>query len=669
MSLTHTPASTYTALDRKCANLIRTLTLDAVQTANSGHPGMPMGMADVAYVLYSKFLRHDPRDPKWFNRDRFIVSAGHGSMLPYALLHLTGYDLPLEELKRFRQWGSKTPGHPENHVTPGIEVTTGPLGQGTGNSVGMALAEAWLAATCNRDGFPVVDHYTYAIVSDGDLEEGVSHEAASLAGHLGLGKLIWFYDDNSISIDGPTSLSYSDDVPRRFEAYGWHVQTVDGHDMGAVETAIRAAQAVAGQPSLICCKTIIGWGMPNRQGTHKAHSDAPGADEVRAAKIALGFDPAQAFEMPGDALAAWRAAGDKAAEARRDWDALMARFQAALPDQAAGFVQRLNGILPAGWETALPVFNPADKPIATRAASGAVIDALVGALPALLGGSADLTPSNNTLPKGAASLQKGAFGGRYIRYGIREHGMGAIMNGMALHGGVLPYGGTFFVFSDYMRPAIRLAALSGAHVIYIFTHDSIGVGEDGPTHQPVEHLAALRAIPQLVVIRPADANETAMAWKAAVEADGPVALVLTRQALPILPRSDGLSRGAYAVLDAEDADLVLVATGSEVSLALEAAGVLSGRGVRARVVSLPSWELFDRQSDEYRASVLPIDLPKVVIEAGVQQGWHKYTGPVVRFVTNEQFGASAPYKDVFAHYGFTVERVVSEALALLDEAR
>lgn len=663
MSDTHV----YGALDQKCANVIRTLTLDAVQTANSGHPGMPLGMADVAYVLYARFMRFDPRQPDWFNRDRLIISAGHGSMLPYSILHLTGYDLSLDELKRFRQWGSKTPGHPENHVTPGIEVTTGPLGQGCGNSVGMALAEAWLAARYNRDGFPLIDHYTYVICSDGDLQEGISHEAASLAGHLGLGKLIWLYDDNNISIDGPTSLAYSDDVPKRFEAYGWHTQTIDGHDMPAIEAAIRAAQAVTDKPSIICCRTIIGRGMPNRQGTSKAHSDAPGADEVRAAKIALGADPDQFFEIPPDALAVWRRIGEQAAQARVAWDALMARFAETDPERAAELTQCINGRLPQGWEAALPVFNVADKPVATRAASGAVIDAIIDKIPALLGGSADLTPSNNTMPKGAASIARGAYGGRYIRFGVREHGMGAAMNGMALHGGVIPYGGTFLVFSDYMRPSIRLAALSGAHVIYVFTHDSIGVGEDGPTHQPVEHLAALRAIPGLTVIRPADANETALAWKAALEADGPVALILTRQPLPILPRNEDALRGAYIAHDAASPAVILLASGSEVSLALDAAKALADKGIAARVVSMPSWELFDRQSDEYKQHVLPFDAPKVLIEAAVQQGWHRYTGPVARFVTNERFGASAPYKEVLRHYGFTTERVVAEVEALLSE--
>ncbi len=660
--------SNFTSLDQACANVIRTLTLDAVQTANSGHPGMPLGMADVAYVLYAKFMRFNPRNPKWFNRDRFIVSAGHGSMLPYAILHLTGYEaMTLDEIKRFRQYGSITPGHPENHLTPGIEVTTGPLGSGTANSVGMALAEAWLAAKYNRDGFDIVDHYTYAIVSDGDLMEGVSHEAASLAGHLGLGKLVWFYDDNAITIDGPTSLAYSDDVPKRFEAYGWHTITIDAHNMAEIEAAIHEAHAVTDKPTLISCKSIIGKGMPHRQGTREAHSDAPGWDEVRAAKIAYGADPDKTFYIPDDVLQVWRQIGDRAAQAEAQWQARFDEYHRAHPDCARELQDAIAGRLPDGWADGLPSFDPSAKPMATRAASGAVIEALVGKLPTLLGGSADLTPSNNTLPKGAASLQKGDFSGRYIRYGVREHGMAGIMNGMALHGAIIPYGGTFFCFSDFMRPAIRLAALSEAHSIFVFTHDSIGLGEDGPTHQPVEQLASLRAMPQLLTLRPADANETVAAWKVAVEwQHGPVALLLTRQAVPILPAREGFERGAYVVHDAENPSVVLVASGSEVSLALDAAKALAEKGVQARVVSFPSWELFDRQSEEYRHRVLPFDLPKVVIEAGVSQGWERYTGPIVRFVTlDNRFGASAPYKDVYKNLGFTVERVVQEAMALL----
>ncbi|PJF47971.1 MAG: transketolase [Chloroflexi bacterium] len=661
--------SNYTSFDQACANVIRTLTLDAVQTANSGHPGMPLGMADVAYVLYAKFMRFNPRNPKWFNRDRFIVSAGHGSMLPYAILHLTGYEaMTLDEIKRFRQYGSITPGHPENHLTPGIEVTTGPLGSGTANSVGMALAEAWLAAKYNRDGFNVIDHYTYAIVSDGDLMEGVSHEAASLAGHLGLGKLIWFYDDNAITIDGPTALTYSDDVPKRFEAYGWHTITIDAHNMAEVEAAIHEARAVTDRPTLISCKSIIGKGMPHRQGTREAHSDAPGWEEVRAAKLAYGADPDKTFHIPDDVLRAWRAIGERAAQAEAEWQATFEAYRRAHPDCARELEEAMAGRLPKGWAEAMPNFDPSAKPMATRAASGAVINAIISKLPTLLGGSADLTPSNNTLPKDAASLRKGDFSGRYIHYGVREHAMAGIMNGMALHGAVIPYGGTFFCFSDFMRPAIRLAALSHAHVIFVFTHDSIGLGEDGPTHQPIEQLASLRAMPNLLTLRPADANETVAAWKVAIEwKHGPVALLLTRQAVPILPKPSGFERGAYVVHDVADPQIALVASGSEVSLALDAAKALAEQGVRARVVSFPSWELFDRQDDAYRQSVLPFDLPKVVVEAGVSQGWERYTGPIVRFVAlDNRFGASAPFKDVYRQLGFTVERVVEEAMKLLS---
>jgi transketolase len=661
--------SNYTSFDQACANVIRTLTLDAVQTANSGHPGMPLGMADVAYVLYSQFMRFNPKNTKWFNRDRFVVSAGHGSMLPYSILYLTGYEsMTLDEIKRFRQFGSKTPGHPENHLTEGIEVTTGPLGSGTANSVGMAIAEAWLATKYNRDGLKVIDHYTYSIVSDGDLEEGISHEAASLAGHLGLGKLIWFYDDNSITIDGPTSLSYSDNAPMRFEAYGWHTITIDAHNMAEVEAAIREAHAVTDRPTIISCKSVIGKGMPHRQGTREAHSDAPGWDEIKAAKVSYGADPDKTFFVPDDVLKAWRAIGEKAAQSEAAWNALFAEYENADASCANELKDAIESKLPDDWGAALPSFDPADKPMATRAASGAVIDAIINKLPALLGGSADLTPSNNTMPKGAASLKKGDFSGRYIRFGVREHGMAGVMNGMALHGAVRPYGGTFFCFSDFMRPAIRLAAISEARTIFVFTHDSIGLGEDGPTHQPIEQLASLRAMPNLLTLRPADANETASAWKVAIEwRHGPVALILTRQALPILPKREGFECGGYVMNDVDDPHLLLVASGSEVSLALDAAKALAQKETRARVVSMPSWELFDRQPDEYKASILPLDLPKVVVEAGVSQGWERYTGPLVRFVTlDNRFGASAPFKDVYRNLGFTVEHVVEEAMALLS---
>jgi transketolase len=655
--------SQYTQLDQASADAIRTLTLDAVQTANSGHPGMPLGMADVAYVLYKHFLRTDPNSSTWFNRDRFIVSAGHGSMLPYALLHLTGAPgMPLAQLKRFRQIDSLTPGHPENHVTAGIEVTTGPLGSGTANAVGMAIAEAWLAARFNRADVTLVDHYTYAIVSDGDLQEGVSHEAASLAGHLGLGKLIWLYDDNAISIDGPTSLSFSENIPQRFAAYGWQTITVDAHDMAAVEQALRDARSDHTRPTLISCKSIIGKGLP-KQGTSKAHSDAPGWDDVKAAKRSYGADPEAVFHVQDDVLAHWRAIGAAGQSAHGKW---MQKLQTISIELCEQFEAMMRGDLPADLSAVLPSFDPADKPIATRAASGKVLDALAAVIPNLIGGSADLTPSNNTLPKDAESLKRGDFSGRYIRYGVREHAMAGIMNGLALHGGALPYGGTFFCFSDFMRPAIRLAALSGAHTLFVFTHDSIGLGEDGPTHQPVEQLASLRAMPGLVTIRPADANETSAAWAAALREPGPVALVLSRQALPILPKSDGLFRGAYAVQDAADPQIILVSSGSEVGLCLSAARLLTLQGVRARVVSMPSWELFDRQDAAYRDALLPKSVPALVVEAGVSQGWHKYVGARADFLTiDDRFGASAPLADVLRTFGFTAESVITRAMKLL----
>ncbi len=655
--------SEFSELDRASAHAIRTLTLDAVQTANSGHPGMPLGMADVTYVLYKHFLRTDPQDASWFNRDRLIVSAGHGSMLPYSLLYLTGAPgMPIEQLKRFRQIDSLTPGHPENHITVGIEVTTGPLGSGTANSVGMAIAEAWLATRFNKDGVTLIDHHTYAIVSDGDLQEGVSHEAASLAGHLGLGKLVWLYDDNAISIDGPTSLSFSEDISTRFRSYGWHTLTVDAHDMSDVEKALREARTITDKPTLISCKSIIGKGLP-KQGTSKAHSDAPGWDDVKAAKRSYGADPEAVFHVATEILAHWRAIGAAGTAAHFAWQQ---HLQLAPAELRAQFEAAVRGDLPANLDAALPFFDPTEKPIATRAASGKVLDTLVPLIPNLLGGSADLTPSNNTLPKDAGSLKRGDFSGRYVRYGVREHAMAGAMNGMALHGGVVPYGGTFFCFSDFMRPAIRLAALSGAHTIFVFTHDSVGLGEDGPTHQPIEQLSSLRAMPGLVTLRPADANETAAAWKIALQESGPVALVLSRQALPILPKNNGVEQGAYAVLDDAAPQLLLIASGSEVGLCMSAAKLLIAQGLRVRVVSMPSWELFDRQDAAARNALLPKDVPALVVEAGVSQGWHKYVGSHADFLTIDgRFGASAPLADVLRTFGFTAENVVTKALALL----
>lgn len=663
----------FTDLDQRAANTIRGLTLDAVQQAESGHPGLPLGMADVAVVLWTRFLRHNPHNPHWPDRDRFVLSGGHGSMLLYALLHLTGYDLPLDELRRFRQWGSRTAGHPEAHLIEGIETTTGPLGQGVATSVGMALAEKYLAATFNRPDFALVDHYTYVICSDGDLMEGVSHEAASLAGHLKLGKLIWLYDDNHISIDGATELSLSDDAAKRFESYGWQVLHADGQQMPEVFAALEAARADTTRPSIIITKTIIGWGMPNRQGTQKAHSDAPGADEVRLAKERLGLPVDQAFFIAPDVGTYLGAAVAHGAEAEGEWNALWTRYQEAHPDLAQQWTTMWSATPPAAWDADLPIFPADPKGLGTRVASGKVIDALVKTLPQLLGGSADLTPSNNTKPTGAASITPEHFDGRYIHFGVREHGMAAALNGMARHGGLLPYGGTFFTFSDYARPAVRLAALMEAKVVFVFTHDSIGLGEDGPTHQPVEHLAALRAIPQLTVLRPADANETAEAWRLAVGKEhGPTALILTRQPVPTLDRTQfapaaGLQRGGYILRDVDDPEVLLIATGSEVHLAIQAADLLAQHATRARVVSLPAWDVFAAQDKSYRDAVLPPTITaRVGIEAAVQLGWERWIGLDGRFVgVTQGFGASAPYKEIYKHFGLTAERIAGEALELL----
>jgi transketolase len=648
--------------------------MDGVQTAKPGPPAIPMGIADVASVLWTRFLKHNPPDPAWPNRDRFVLSAGHGSMLLYSLLYLTGYDLPLDELKRFRQWGSRTPGHPEHGLTPGVETTTGPLGQGFANGVGMAIAERFLAATFNRPGFPIFDHYIYAIVSDGDLMEGVSHEAASLAGHLGLGKIIYLYDDNEISIEGSTDLAFTEDVPARFCAYGWHVQEVDGYDLPAIEAAIRAAQAETERPSLIVCHTHIAYGSPNKHDSASAHGEPLGEEEVRLTKEALGWPPDAQFRVPDEALAVFRRAVEQGRAAQAEWQELFTRYAREYPQEAA-LLQRLwAGDLPEGWEKALPAFTPADGDMATRQASGVVLNALAPVLPTLIGGSADLAPSNNTLLKGYADFQKATPTGRNFHFGVREHAMGSILNGMALYGGVIPYGGTFLVFSDYMRPAVRLAALMEQRVVYVWTHDSVWLGEDGPTHQPVEHLMALRAIPNLVVIRPCDANETAAAWRVALERrEGPTALALTRQKLPILAEtardaSETVARGAYVLAEASGAiDVILIATGSEVHLALEARKLLAEKGVAARVVSMPSWELFDAQEPAYREAVLPSSVAaRLAIEAGVTQGWEKYVGPDGAVVGLDRFGASAPYKVLMEQFGFTPQAVAERALELLD---
>jgi len=664
-----------TTVDKLCINTIRTLAMDGVQKAKSGHPGMPMGMADAAYVLWTRFLSHNPADPDWPNRDRFVLSAGHGSMLLYSLLHLTGYDLPLEELESFRQWGSRTPGHPEYGLTAGVETTTGPLGQGFANGVGMAMAERFLAATFNRPGFPVFDHYTYAIVSDGDLMEGLSHEAASLAGHLGLGKLIYLYDDNEISIEGSTDIAFTEDVVARFRAYGWHVQEVDAYDLDGVEAAIRAAQAETERPSLIACHSHIGYGSPNKQDSASSHGAPLGEDEVRLAKETLGWSPDAQFLVPEDALVVFRQALEQGREAQAAWQETFERYQEEYPEEAALLETLWAGRLPEGWTDVLPTFSSEDGPLATRKASGAVLNALAPALPTLIGGSADLAPSNNTLLTGYDDFQSASPTGRNLRFGVREHAMGSILNGLALHGGLLPYGGTFMVFSDYMRPPVRLAAMMGLPIVYVWTHDSAWLGEDGPTHQPVEQLAALRAIPNLVMIRPADANETAAAWRVALERrDGPTGLALTRQKLPVLfetnrSPADTVARGGYVLADSSGIpDVLLIASGSEVHVALEARDVLAQKGVAVRVVSMPSWELFDAQSKSYQESVLPPEVTaRLAIEAGVTQGWAKYVGPSGDVIGRDRFGASAPYKVLMEKFGFTAEAVAERALRLISK--
>ena len=675
-------ATQTTALDQLCINTIRTLALDAVQQAKSGHPGLPMGAAPMAYVLWTRFLRHNPRHPKWANRDRFLLSAGHGSMLLYALLYLTGYDLSLDEIKRFRQWRSKTPGHPENVLTPGVEVTTGPLGQGFANGVGMAIGQAHLAARFNRPDFPLLDHYIYAIVSDGDLMEGVAAEAASLAGHLKLGKLIYLYDNNRVTIDGSTDLAFTEDVVRRFEAYGWHTQTVeDGNDLDAIERAIREAQAVTDRPSLISVHTIIGYGLPT-QGTHKAHSDPPGEEAVREAKRRLGLPEDRTFYVPEEALAHFRKAVERGAQLEAEWNALVEEYERAYPELAREWKLTMSSELPEDWERHLPSFADA-KPMATRQASGEVINAIAPAIPMLIGGSADLTGSNNTEIKSSHDFQPGAYDGRNIHFGVREHAMGACLTGISLNGGLIPFGGTFLVFSDYMKASIRLAALSEVQVIYVFTHDSIGLGEDGPTHQPVEQLAGLRAIPHLYVIRPADPHEVREAWRIAIlRRHAPTALALSRQKVPVIDRqryasAEGLRRGAYILAEAADdkgaattPELILMATGSEVHLALEAREALQKERIRTRVVSFPCWELFEDQDEIYRNDVLPPQVTaRLAIEAGARLGWDRYVGPTGDVISLDRFGASAPGEIVLRELGFNVENVIARARRVLDEVQ
>jgi transketolase len=678
------------AIDQLSINTIRTLSIDAVQKANSGHPGAPMGMASSAYVLWTRFLKHNPKNPSWPDRDRFVLSAGHGSMLIYSMLHLTGYDVPLEEIKRFRQWESRTPGHPERGMTAGVETTTGPLGQGFGNGVGMAIAEAHLAARYNRPGFEVINHFTYGIVSDGDLMEGVAAEAASLAGHLKLGKLIYLYDSNRISLAGATDLTFTEDCAKRFEAYGWHTQAVeDGNDVEAIERALKAARAETSRPSLVLVRTHIGYGSPGKQDTFEAHGSPLGEAEVKLTKENLGWPLDPPFAVPDHALALFRQAVAAGEKAEASWKERFHAYAEKFPELAKEFDQVINGQLPEGWAESVPQFPADPKGVATRTASGKILNAIAPKLPTLIGGSADLNPSTFTVLTKLGDFQsperkfadgQGAAGGgwdyagRNIHFGVREHGMGAALNGMAAHGGVIPYGSTFLIFSDYLRPSIRLAALMELGVIYVFTHDSIGVGEDGPTHQPIEQLAALRAIPHLTVIRPADANETAVAWRVAIESRAnPVALALTRQGVPTLDRSrfapaEGLRKGAYVLADAAGGkpDLILIGTGSEVSLVIAASEHLAEHNIRARVVSMPSWELFEQQPQAYRETVLPRAVrARLAVEAGLPLGWHRYVGDGGDVLAIERFGASAPGNVVMEKFGFTVNRVVERAQALV----
>jgi transketolase len=665
-------------LDRLAVDTIRTLAIDGVQQANSGHPGAPMGMAPMAYALWTRFLHHAPTHPDWPNRDRFVLSAGHASMLLYALLHLTGYDVTLDDLEHFRQWGSRTPGHPEHGMTAGVEATTGPLGQGFANAVGMAIAERRLAAEFNRPGHSLVDHWTYAICSDGDLQEGIASEAASLAGHLRLGKLVLLYDDNHIQLDGPTSMAFSEDVLERFDAYKWHTQQVeDGNDLSAIDAAIRAARA-DGRPSIIAVRTHIGFGSPHKQDTHKAHGAPLGVEEVRLTKEAYGWDPDRTFYVPDDAEGLFSRAIPYGEHLVNDWEDRFRRYAVAFPAQASELRRRLAGELPDGWDAHLPVFAVGED-FATRQVSEATIRVLAAALPELFGGSADLSESNLTDVKGGIDFSA-EEAGRNLRFGVREHGMGGIVNGIAYHGGFLPYGATFLTFSDYMRGSVRIAALAGLHVVYVWTHDSVGLGEDGPTHQPVEHYAALRAIPNLWFVRPGDANEAAAAWALAVErADGPTALALTRQKLPTFAATaanarDGVARGGYVLRAASSEaaggmpSLILIATGSELQLAMGAADALEADGIPTRVVSLPCWEAFDAQDAAYREAVLPAAVRKrVSVEIGVSLGWERWTGDEGAIVALDHFGASAPAATIFEKFGFTVERVTAVGRAVVRD--
>lgn len=687
-------SSRFTDLDQLSVNTVRFLSVDAVQKANSGHPGLPLGAAPMAYVLWNRFLRHNPANPQWFDRDRFVLSAGHGSMLLYSLLHLTGYAVPMHELKRFRQWGSITPGHPERGLTPGVEVTTGPLGQGFANGVGMAIAEAHLAARYNRPKFSMIDHFTYALVSDGDLMEGVACEAASLAGHWGLGKLIYLFDNNHVTLAASTRLTFTEDCAARFASYGWHVQGVpDGNDLVAIDHAIRAAQGETERPSLIIVDTHLGFGSPHKQDSYEAHGSPLGDEEVRLTKEKLGWPAEPSFHIPPEVEANFREALAKGGGLEAKWNSLFNDYVLAYPELASELRQRIQGELPADWNREVTTYAANHKGMATRVAGGKVLAALAAHVPALMGGSADLDPSTHTQLKGAGDFEPSSghpdiddsaiegesgggrnYAGKNVHFGVREHAMGAIANGLASHGGVIPYTGTFLTFSDYMRPPLRLAALTGLHVVFVFTHDSIGMGEDGPTHQPIEHLAALRAIPGLTVIRPADANETVVAWCVAIETrNHPVALVLSRQDLPILDRSqvasaEGLRRGAYVLSDPTPVapHVILMATGSEVQLIVRAEEILRRKGIFARLVSMPSWELFEAQDEEYRRAVLPPTIrARVAVEAGVAQGWCRYIGDTGRVLAIDKFGASAPGPNLLERYGFTPEHVSALTIALL----
>ena len=653
------------------ANTIRGLSVDGVAAANSGHPGMPLGMADVCAVLWSEHMNFNPKNPKWLNRDRFILSAGHGSMLIYSLLHLYGYDLSIDDLKAFRQWGSKTPGHPENFVTAGVETTTGPLGQGVANAVGFALAEASLAARYNREGSEIIDHYTYVVAGDGCLQEGISHEACSFAGHNKLGKLIMLYDSNNITIDGPTHISFTEDTRKRFEAYGWQVLEIDGHDYDQINAAIAEAKKEKSKPSIIICKTIIGFGSPNRAGTSKAHGEPFPAEEIELMKEKLGFPKDKSFFVPDEISDLRAKTQEKGESLENKWNELWENYKNKNQEAAKELENSIKGEI-SKEALDIPQFG-SEKAIATRSASGTVLNHIAKYIPQLMGGSADLTPSNNTLPAGEESFSPENLKGRYIRYGVREHGMAAIMNGMALHGGVLPYSGTFFVFSDYMRPAMRMSALMEQQVVYVLTHDSIGLGEDGPTHQPEAHLWAYRMIPNMTVIRPMDANETAEAWKSALKnKKGPTCLVLTRQNLPVYDRaglgwakSEEAQKGGYVLCEDKDFEAIIIATGSEVELAVEAKAKLNEQGVKVRIVSMPSTNIFDEQPQEYKDSVLPKNiLKRVAVEAGVTLGWYKYVGLEGRVIGLDRFGASAPYKTLYKEFGITTDAIVEAVNSL-----